>query len=127
MSEPTYTTFALDDSGDWEIPVRLLTGREATKQWLTNRFRSFLGDWFLDLRRGIPYREVVFVKDPNPQVIRGVFRQVLATTPGVLRVTRFDMSADFKTRELLIGPFEAVLTGDRIFRAQPHELIVRFP
>jgi hypothetical protein len=125
MSEPTYRTFALDDSGDLAVPIRIVTGKEATRQWLDNRFKSVLRDWFLDQSRGIPYREIVFVKNPNLQIVRSVFRQVLERTPGISKVTRFDVSLN--KRELQIGPFEAILTGGQIFRSQPPELIVRFP
>lgn len=127
MSEPTYKTFGLGTDGDLAVPIRLVTGSEATKQWLGNRFKSFLRDWFLDQRRGTPYREVVFVHNPNLQIIRGVFRQILERTPGISRVTRFDISLDRKTREVSIGPYEAILTGGQVFRSQPAEHIVKFP
>lgn len=127
MGEPTYKTLALDSDGDLAIPVRLSTGLEAARQLLVNRFNAVLRDWFLDLRRGIPYHEAVFIKNPNLSVIRGIFRQVLETTRGVSNVTRFDLTVDTKTRAVSIGPFEAIITDGQIFRAQPGELIVRFP
>ena len=127
MAAPTYTTFALDDSGDWAVPVRVISGMVAAKQRLENRFKSVLRDWFLDQRRGIPYREVVWVRNPSIPVIRGLFRRVLEQTPGVSRVTRFEISLDTRSRQVTIGPFEAIMTDGQIFRAQRDELIVGFP
>ncbi len=57
-----------------------------TAQKLTNRFRLFLGEWFIDTRIGIPYFQLVFVKNPNLQVIAQLFKRVCLQTPRVLNV-----------------------------------------
>lgn len=125
MSEPTYKTFALDSSGDLDIPIRLLTGRNAFAQRVHGRFQAFLGNWFLDKRTGVPWRELILVRDPNLQIAGSVLRRVVEQTPGCLRVTRFDLQSDSRTRNLSVQ-FEAIITGDFVFRSQPEEFILVF-
>jgi hypothetical protein len=75
-------------------------GIEHTRQVIAARFRFFLGEWFLDLREGVPYYRDVLVKNPDREVVRSVFRNVLKTTPRVLEITRFDLRLDTTTRTL---------------------------
>lgn len=57
-----------------------------TAQKLTSRFQLVLGEWFADARIGVPYFQLVLVKNPNLGVIRQLFRQVILTTPGVNQI-----------------------------------------
>lgn len=55
-------------------------------QKLTIRFQLFLGEWFMDARIGVPYLQVVFVKNPNLVVVGQLFRNIIRNTPGVLNI-----------------------------------------
>ncbi len=72
----------------------------AVAQRVENRFRFFLGEWFLDLREGIPYFQVILVKGPDVKVIRQIFLKVVTETPGMADVLDFDMQFDSATRTL---------------------------
>lgn len=76
------------------------TGIEYIRQKLSNRFRFFLGEWFLDRREGVPWFRDVFVKNPNLDVIRSVFRRVALSVPGVLALPRFEVQFDPAERRL---------------------------
>lgn len=86
---------ALDAFGDIDLSTgeaRFVSGTDAIAQHLRVRFRTFLGEWFADRRIGVPWRQIVFVKNPNMKLVRALIREVAATTPGVgsvedLRVT----------------------------------------
>lgn len=67
---------------------------------LRNRFRFVLGEYFLDIRQGIPYFSVVFVKNPNVLLIKQLFRSVIIGTPGVTSVLSLDASYDSTARTL---------------------------
>lgn len=84
----------------------LATGVEFIRQKLSSRFKFFLGEWFLDQREGVPYYRDVFVKNPNPEVIRSIFRQVALSVPGVIALPRFDLVFD-PVERLLTFNFEA--------------------
>jgi hypothetical protein len=83
-------------SGD----VVIASGPEYVRQSILSRFKFFLGEWFLDLREGVPYYRDILIKNPDIDVIRSVFRKVLLTTPGVLEIERFALTLDNAKREL---------------------------
>lgn len=67
---------------------------------LQDRFLLALGEWFLDTRIGVPYFQVVFVKNPDVAAIRALFRKVIETTPGIVSVTELSTNYDPAGRTL---------------------------
>lgn len=67
---------------------------------LANKFRFFLGEWFLDTRLGVPYREVVMVKNPDLRIVRQILRQVILTTPPIVDVISVSTAFDTAARKL---------------------------
>lgn len=73
-------------------------------QRMRSRLRFFKGEWFLDLRQGVPYFQTIMQK-ADDVTVRAIFSQVLRRTPGVaslesLAVTR---SARERTAEISFG------------------------
>lgn len=66
------------------------------------RLKFFRGDWFLNLGIGIPYFEDVFVKDPRIAQLTSIYREAIATTPGVLQVLECALELNKQTRELAV-------------------------
>lgn len=58
----------------------------ATAIKLQDRFNFWLGEWFLDVRQGVPYLTTVFVKNPDINAIRQLFRKIILTTPNIVSV-----------------------------------------
>lgn len=83
------STYALTSEGDLDLVggrlVRV-TGADAAAVTLRNKLRLFLGEWFRDIRLGIPYYQVVFVKNPNLNQIRAMFRRVILGTAPIAAV-----------------------------------------
>lgn len=75
---------------------------------LAQRFRFFLGEWFLDLRKGIPYYRDVLGRMFNRDAARAIFRGVLRTIPDIASIVRFDLVFDRATRRLAFD-FEVTL------------------
>lgn len=97
---------ALDGDGDLSIvdgTLQTVDGDAHLSQFLRIRLLTFLGEWFLDQRIGVPYFRDVLVKDPNPTVLRGVFRRVIANTPGVVQILAFSTSLESTTRQLSVA------------------------
>lgn len=88
----------------------LLDGIQYIRQKLSARFRFFLGEWFLDLRQGVPYYRDVFVANPNLIAIRALYRRIVIRTPGVLALRRFAILYDPAARTLRCD-FEALCDG----------------
>jgi hypothetical protein len=106
-----YVQLALNPATwDLEVPMRWLRGPDAVIQRLKIRCRFWRGEWFLDQRLGVPYRESVLIKNPDRVLVSAVFREVFETTPGVDRVPKLNAIIDRPTRHLLIDEAEIVLT-----------------
>lgn len=78
------------------------SGIDAIAQDLTICLQFFKGEWFLDPDIGVPYFEQVFVKNPNLDAIRVIFRSVILSRPGVLSLSDFTVAFDAKTRVLRV-------------------------
>lgn len=80
------------------------------KQKLKHRFLLILGEYFADTRLGIPYFQRVLVSNPDINLIRSMFRQVVQESPGIVRVTSMDLLYDKRARTLGVN-FSAVTSG----------------
>jgi hypothetical protein len=96
-----------------------IDGSQMTRQSLIARFRMFLGEWFLDQREGVPYYRDILVKNPDREVVRSVFRQVLAGTPGVLEILSFEVVFDERERTIRFS-FE-VQSTDGVISVSPDD------
>jgi hypothetical protein len=100
------TDLALDPlTGDLVIEagdLKLIKGPEAVAQDANLRVALFLGEWPLDLRVGIDYRNLFFDRRPPEAVIRAVYEQVLGETAGVQRVSRLALLFDTPSRTLTV-------------------------
>ena len=97
----------LDDNGDMFLDgsgsMVLVTGDEAIAQQFRIRFRFALGEWFLDTRVGVPYFQEILVKNPNLTRVRGIYRQLIETTPGIESIEEFTLTLDNSTRTLSLS------------------------
>jgi hypothetical protein len=103
--------------GDLDISSKSLalttTLIEYVGQRLTQRLRFFLGEWFLDVRLGIPYFRYAFVKKPDTALLASIFARIIRGTAGVSALRSISVKVDSKTR---IGTveFEAVLSSGEV-------------
>ena len=91
--------------GDTDLII--VAGPDATRQHLVQRLKTFMGEWFLDLRIGVPYFQQVMVKNPDPVVLDSVFKSEIINTPGIVELLTFALQLDARTRELQLS-FKAV-------------------
>lgn len=113
------STIALDSSNDLQITegrlVLLTDNDEALAQKLRNKFLLGKGEWFLDTRLGVPYFEQIMIKNPNTEIIKQIFRQVILKTDGISSVDSVEISVSAE-RELsfsfrAVADSGAVITG----------------
>ena len=116
----------LDTTGDLDVTegdVTLLEGEDATAQYIRTRLRTFLGEWFLDQRIGVPYFESILVKNADVRVIESILRRTINTTDGVDTVENLTFDFDGVTRKLDITAEIRLLEGGT-FTFEFEELIL---
>jgi hypothetical protein len=98
--------FKLDADGDLDVTngrMSLVSGREAIRQKLQLGLRTFLGEWFLDVRTGLPYYQSILVKNPNSQSIQNFFKKAILSCDGVVSVDSISTDFDKTTRHMTIS------------------------
>ena len=110
--------FKLGDDGDILVidgKFELLnTIQEAVKQRLTITLRTFLGEYFLDISQGIPYRQQIFNKGITPKETDAIFLAKILEDRDVIKVTSFSSTYTSSNRGYDLN-FE-VLTTDGLLR-----------
>lgn len=105
---------AIDSNGASHWTTDLAT---ETAQRLQAKYGLWLGEWFLDLREGVPYYRDVLGRNRNLSVVRTVLRRVAATDPAVDNVPAFDMQLG-SDRHLSVS-FTAVLATGEVITLNP--------
>ncbi|NIQ92441.1 MAG: hypothetical protein GWN93_27050 [Deltaproteobacteria bacterium] len=106
------SSWALDENQDLKVTNNSLTlteGQEAIRQHMTNRFQTFLGEWFLDTSVGVPYFQQILIKNPAAAVVQDILKATILQTPGVISILNFDADYDVAARE-----FSLEFTADTI-------------
>ena len=91
-----------------------LTGPEYAAQKIRQRFKLFLGEWFLDQSKGVPWFTEVFVKNPNLDLIRALFRAELLKVPGIVGVASVESAFTPATRTLSLAYVAIYQTGAKL-------------
>lgn len=110
--------FAMDENGDLALKngdFYFVTGVDATVQFLTQRLRFLLAEWFLDETKGIPYLDRIFIKNPNPVELDSIFKTVVIESPGVLELLTFSLGVDAALRKLLVTGSIRAIDGEADF------------
>ena len=81
----------------------LITGKPEIAQHILQRLRFYLGEWFLDNTRGVPYYQQILVKNPDRGVIDAILQDTINQTPGVTTLTNFSSSFVAGTRQLSVN------------------------
>jgi hypothetical protein len=84
--------------------LQLVTAGDKIVQNIKQRLKFFLGEWFLDLSKGVPYlRDFLGRRGTSTSVFRSVIREHIAATAGVVQVLTVEAQLDRVTRKLTIA------------------------
>lgn len=103
--------------------IVLVDEYDAIAQHMRIRLRTFLGEWYLDERIGMPYFEEFLVKNPNKIVMQSRIREAMLETPGVISVDSLVFDFNTLDRSLEVTA-QVTLDGDTTFNFTFSELIV---
>lgn len=85
----------LNAAGDIDLSsggAELVTGLDASAQNLKIAMQSFQGDWFLDLRDGLPYIGRILIKNVNEGDIQSLFFRQAQRQPDVVSVDEIELT-----------------------------------
>lgn len=122
----------LDDSGQLEWIGGDITDEEDYARMVLQRIRCRImlirGEWYLDQRVGTPWREKIWVKGPDTDVIKKIIRGVAERTPGVASVETVDITVDGQARTATISIRATTELGTVVSTDQLDEpMIVEIP
>lgn len=81
----------------------IINGAEQVAQQIKCRLKFWLGEWFLDISKGVPYLDSILIKNANLQQIRSIFRTQISGIEGVSKVESLMLNWDRKTRILTVA------------------------
>jgi len=105
-----------ETTGDWKIEngkVQFVSGQDEIKQILKVKFQTFLGEWFLDTRKGVAWFSKVFKKNANPAEIEALIIETIVTSPGITGIISLELEVIRETRQLKVT-FEATTIDGNI-------------
>lgn len=82
--------------------LNLSDGLQLVEQRLRQSLWFFFGEWFLDITDGVPYYEDILVKAPIQITVESILKDTILATPGVLKITQFDVEYTNSTRNLTL-------------------------
>lgn len=112
---------------DIAFPPRWVRGQDAITQRLRARLRFFAGEWFLDTRLGVPYFDLVLIKNPRLPIINAIISKVLRTTPGVASVDSVSVAIVDRAKRVGAVNFNATLDDGLVLTAADEPFIIASP
>jgi hypothetical protein len=80
----------------------IINGADEVTQRVRARLKLWRGEWFLNLNRGTPYREIIFAKGTSPDTIASAIKREILTTSGVVELLKYSQEIDAVTRKMTI-------------------------
>lgn len=122
MSAVFARDFKLNAAGDLDLTggdINYVDDDFAVIQQVSNRLQMWQGEWFADSRQGMPYPTQIFVRNPqaNLGVLRQIYMNAIAGTPGILRVISCEVSFNSSTRKLTVTWQAQAQTSGNIVQA----------
>lgn len=90
-------------SGETYYEYAEVEGQDQTAQELFLVLNTYLGEWFLDNRVGIPYFQDILIKSPRGNVVTTYLRNAILSVEGVISITTFDIDLNAERRVLTVN------------------------
>lgn len=109
--------FKSDADGEWVVEdgdFATVADAEAVPQGIRIRVGMFLGECYLDESIGVDYIDSIFVKNPDPLLVRSLLEAAIARTPDVTNVVGAALVGPDGEREASIS-----YAADTIYSDEP--------
>lgn len=104
-----------DSGGDFDVSqgFRLTPSLKVyVAQKLSQTLSWFLGEWFLDTRKGFPYFKAVLGQRYDKRLVDSLFRRAIELTPGVGDVPKCESAFTPSTRIMTLNGEVITTVGD---------------
>lgn len=92
--------------------LQIISDIERVKQQIKIRLLTFLGEWFLDTRVGIPWLENILAKNPNESYIKSLIYDQIIGVKGVKEIINIDISTNKIDRTMKINFKVSTIYGE---------------
>jgi hypothetical protein len=95
----------LGSDNDLEIvnfDLQLTDNNTTLKQLLKQELKTFKGDWFLDVDKGLPYYQEILGQRNSIDAVRSIFIEAIKSVDGVEEIIDLELNLDGKNRTLEI-------------------------
>ncbi len=99
---------------------------EAVAQDIRSALQMFKGEWFLNPSEGVPYFENIFIKAPDLDTIKAIFRNVITSRNHVSALPKIEVSLDKRTRFATVDFVAIVSNGETLDSSKFAPFIVEF-
>lgn len=99
-----------DTTANGLAAIKLVDGADAIAQKIKISLMFWLGEWYQDTTKGLPFLDVIFKKGTADEVIESIIRSRIVAVAGVQRVTDFSLERT-KDRYLIVN--WTALTAER--------------
>ena len=105
--------YRTEDNGDYTFGHSRFSKDtpETVAMAVKSRLRLWLGEWFLDDRKGTPHAQKGLGKNPAQGYALAVKERIL-NTPGVTKITAFGLDLNTPTRKITITAAIDTLYGE---------------
>lgn len=80
----------------------IIDGEENVAQRVKTNLQVFLGEWFLDTTRGVPYYQTILLKNPDSLLVEFELKKTITDTDSIARLKEFTMDFNNSLRELTV-------------------------
>ena len=95
--------------------LELIEGVEAIAQDVSTRLQTFLGEWYLDERIGLPYFQEILGQKPRLGLVRSLYNDAIIATPGINTLNDLSIDYDATTRALSVTFRADTVSGDLVY------------
>ncbi len=92
--------------------LALVDKLDQVRQKITIKLNFYSGEWFLDTTVGVPLFDVVFVKNPDLNIIASVMKTEILSVEGVKSILEYSQTYDSTNRILEITFIADTIYGE---------------
>jgi hypothetical protein len=94
--------------------LSIVSGTDAIAQDLQQTLQVWLGEWFLDTSKGVPFKQDILIKNPNVDLVQADIVNAAANVPGITQILNVSFTYSNANRTFSITVIAQESTGQTI-------------